>query len=197
MDAGTPGQHGIRHPGRLSPGRAVYRLRQTWLALGSRPAPADLQLAAALLGPHLFELFSQMQPSEQAHSLQVLQRLPAGCTLERELVLAALLHDCGKIRQPLRLWERAWIVLLKTWQPARARAWGAQPLARARSMPFWQRPLLTAEQHAAWGAELAEHQGAPALTCALIRYHQDRQPPGLDERARQLLVALQAADDMS
>ena len=120
-----------------------------------------------MLSPSLMTLFMRMQPSEQAHSLWIYEQLLQQNETDRDLLVAALLHDVGKSRHPLRLWERVVIVLGKAWFPERIKGWGK---AAPRG---WKRPFVIAEQHPAWGAELAAQAGAAPLAVALIRHHQD------------------------
>jgi putative nucleotidyltransferase with HDIG domain len=168
----------------------VYRTRQFWLAMTARPSPDDLAQAAGLLSPALFQLFEQMQPSEQAHSLEIFRRLQWEGETDRDLLAAALLHDVGKSHCPLRLWERVWIVLARAAAPQRARRWG-QAAPRG-----WRRALVVAEQHPAWGAEMARQAGASAVTVELIRRHQETLVPAAASRPdSSLLIRLQSLDN--
>lgn len=152
-------------------------------------------MVRAILTPAQMSLFTSMQDSEQAHSLRLLHSLQQAGENDHDLLVAALLHDVGKSRYPLRLWERVVIVLTKAFFPQKVHQWGQG------SVRGWQRPFVIAEQHAAWGAEMAAQVGASALSVALIRRHQD--PPGsLDRTARapheeRLLVQLQTVDNQS
>ena len=179
----------------------LYRIQQFWLALNSRPKEGDLLQASLILGPRLYALFQQMDASEQAHSLQVLRRVQAQKFTDHNLLVAALLHDCGKSRRPLHLWERIWIVMAKTIIPAQAKTWGSQPAVALKETPFWRQPLIVAAQHAHWGAEMAELAGATQLSAALIRRHQDHFPVQSFSKSNNLedslLAALQAADNQS
>lgn len=136
------------------------------------------------------ELFLRQQPSEQHHSLRIYERLLAQDERAPELLTAALLHDVGKSRVPLRPWERAVVVLVNAVAPELGRRWGeGEPHG-------WRRPFVTAAQHPVWGAELACQAGAAPLTVSLIRRHQDAPrsggPLGSEDR---LLRALQSLDD--
>ncbi len=108
-----------------------------------------------------------MQPSEQAHSLKVFHSLVRYGEDNVDLLQAALLHDVGKSLYPLRLWDRAWIVLAKAVFPVHARRWGKGPASG------WRRALVVAEQHPEWGARLAEEAGASPRVVTLIRRHQE------------------------
>jgi hypothetical protein len=177
--------------------RFGYRASQFWHALTTAPAPADLELARQALSPAQMELFLQLQPAEQAHSLQIYRQLYEQKPVDDDLLVAALLHDVGKISYPLRLWERVWIVIARAVLPAKIAKWGqAQPYG-------WKRPFVIAEQHAAWGADLAARAGTSPTAVSLIRRHQ--QPLNRSEQAvivsalheDQLLQRLQLLDDES
>lgn len=173
--------------------RPLYRVRQFWLALHARPSAQDLALVQAVLSPQQFALFSQMQPSEQAHSLGVLQQLHQHAHPPHDLQVAALLHDAGKSRMPLRLWERIWIVLAGAFAPAWAQRWGSQPVHDKK--PSWQRSLAVAWQHPEWGAQLAEQAGVSPLAVAIIRRHQQKMIAANGSVEEDLLLRLQAVDD--
>ncbi len=153
--------------------RVTYRVRQFFSAARSQPSSVDLGLAQTILTPAQMALFSRMQPAEQAHSLQVAGALLAVGEQDPDLMLAALLHDVGKICQPLSLWGRVWIVLGQALFPSLARRWEAAP-AEGETVSFLRRPFVTAGQHPQWGAELARRAGASETAVELIRRHQVR-----------------------
>ena len=181
----------------------VYRIRQFWLAVHGAPDPGDLALARSILTPQQMELFQQMQLNEQAHSLQVCKRLAqqkeGESGDEREcLLVAALLHDVGKNRQPLSLLERVEIVVAHALLPEKSKAWGALPPGDAAGQKSgWRRPFVTAEHHAVWGAKMATAAGASPLAVALIRRHQELPNPGSTGLEERLLARLQSADNNS
>jgi hypothetical protein len=149
--------------------RVLYRVDQFWRALTTVPRPEELSQARQFLSPDLMVLFLRLQSSEQAHSLWVFRQLREKNETNPDLLAAALLHDVGKSRCPLRLWERVAIVLGKKLFPGKAKRWGeAEPRG-------WRRPFVVAEQHSAWGAEMAARAGASRMTVALIGRHQE--PP--------------------
>jgi hypothetical protein len=175
---------------------ALYRVRQFALALaaGWRPAALSERAAAALLSPAQLALFRRMTPAERQHSLRVLARLQAAGQRDPALLAAALLHDVGKTRVRLHLWERALPVLLRVLAPGLAARWAAGPPRG------WRRAFVVAHRHPAWGAKLAAAADSPAVTVQLIRYHQTRAGAELPAEAAPLapqLAALQAADDAS
>ena len=186
--------------------RALYRLRQFRNAVIAVPGPEGLALAAAVLSPAQMALFRHLQPGEQAHSIQVLNKLDARNTPEAgnpDLRAAALLHDVGKCCYRLRLWERVWIVLGQALFQGRVQRWGKVPgfspnnLSGTLQASWWRRPFIVALQHPEWGAELASQAGASPLAVSLIRRHQDRLPrQGLTLEDR-LLKELQVVDGSS
>jgi hypothetical protein len=178
----------------MSLSRVRYRVRQFQHALWSAADPEGLEQARSILTPAQLALFAGMQASEQAHALSVCRQLVDHGETLPDLLVAALLHDVGKCLCPLRLWERVLIVLGKAIFPAQVRRWGNLP-APVAAIRGWKRAFVVAEQHPAWGAELAVEAGASPRTVALIRHHQDRAPWKGDPEIECLLGKLQAVDD--
>lgn len=180
--------------------RAGYRAGQFWKALSPVSDQAGIELAESILSPALMAQFSEMQLSEVNHSLQVLRKLISADERHPDLLAAALLHDVGKSRSPLHLWERVVVVLVKQFFPATYRKWG-----NTGDLHSWKHMFVVAEQHPAWGAFLAGEGGASALTVELIRRHQEpRNPVTLDEvvsgeqpLVSYLLYQLQLSDEES
>jgi hypothetical protein len=173
--------------------RILYRIHQFWQALRASLTEKELAKVREVLNqPPLLALFLRLQPSEQAHSFQVLKQLQSQGPCPPDLLIAALLHDVGKICLPLQLWERILIVLGRKLLPRLARRWGQD------ERHGW-RPFVVAEQHARWGAELARQAGASPLTVALIRRHQDPipQPAYRHQFEDGLLHRLQSVDNES
>lgn len=181
----------------MNPNRVIYRINQFWHALWERPDQADIELARKVLTPEQMVLFSQMPAYEQAHSLRVFNQVSAiqtwgNSAAMQDLVVAALLHDVGKIRLPLRIWERILIVLARGLFPSRAERWG-QEEDSIHSLPIWKRPFVIAQQHPKWGAEMAAQVGATPFTVALIRRHQNRimgEPVNKEEQYLQILQSV-------
>lgn len=141
-----------------------YRVHQFWQALHPTIKNAELEWAFSLLPAVAIPLFKAQPLPEQRHSLDVALDLWACGVRDRHLLIAALLHDCGKIRYPLKIWERSFIVLL---QMAPRKVWNN--LARSHS-PF-SVILQTAEDHPQWGAEKALEVGLDPEIVELIREH--------------------------
>lgn len=171
-------------------GSILYRTRQFWHVLWTVAAPEDWEQVRAILNPAQVALFTRLGPSERAHSLSVYERLCAKGETHPDLFVAALLHDVGKSRHPLRLWERVMIVVGKGLFPGQVKPWGSEPAGG------WRRPFVVAEQHPVWGAEMAAEAGTSPLAVALIGRHQNASLK-TDSLEDQLLRRLQAVDGNS
>jgi len=136
------------------------------------PDQTGIELAQSILSPQLLVLFLELQPSEINHSFEIARSLITSGKKDPDLLAAALLHDVGKSRSPLNLWERAIVVLAKRLFPATYQKWGT-----SGDMQGWRRIFVVAEQHPAWGAEMAAAAGASQLTVNLIRRHQGSYSP--------------------
>ena len=177
--------------------RLCYRARQFWLALAARPDPAALAAAQTVLTQAQWALFRGMQPSEQAHALHILHRLQAQGETDPDLLTAALLHDAGKQRCPLRPWERAVIVLAQAAAPGLVRRWSSRAETDPAECASWRKPFVVATWHAEWGAKMAQQAGASPLVVDLIRRHPVPVPPESRRSEDNLLRKLQAEDDES
>lgn len=147
--------------------RILYRIRQAWQAGIVNPRPSDLSQLTGILTPPMLEIFNRQKPFEKAHSIQVYQQLVRTGEKCEDLLIAALLHDIGKIRFPLHLWERAVIVLFRSLFPDASRNWGTGEPAG------WRRPFVVAENHPVWGKEIALQAGVSPLTATIIERHQE------------------------
>lgn len=169
----------------LSP---LYRVWQFVQALSARPlSPAERRQISVHLTPDQLALFDRMGTHDQRHSLQVLRTLLEDGQAQPDLLAAALLHDVGKARYPLRLWERPLVVLTRSFRPQIVRRWGREPAPRG-----WKRPFIIYEQHPVWGAEMAAAANCSPLAVELIRRHHEPAGDSIDDR---LLADLQAADN--
>jgi putative nucleotidyltransferase with HDIG domain len=169
--------------------RLRYRAGQFWHAVTAPREGVETRALQPYLSPAQIVLFRRLQPFEQIHALQVLNRLKEAGLDDPDLLTAALLHDIGKILSPLSIWERVEIVLSQRLFPRAVQEWGN---GQARGL---RHPFVVAEHHPAWGAGLAAQAGASAQVVSLINRHHDAlvQPPA--SATDRLLAALQHADD--
>lgn len=180
--------------------RVAYRATQFWKAITAVPDRPGFELAESILSPALQAEFLKMQPSEIHHSLEIVRALLAAGESNPDLLVAALLHDLGKCRTPLRAWERAIVVVGKRFFPAACHRWGNSGELRG-----WKRMFVVTEQHPAWGAEMAGQAGASPLTVRLIRRHHEPRKlvskegndPGSQTQEDYFLYRLQLVDDES
>ena len=171
--------------------RITYRTRQFWNTLTTAPAQPDLDQARLLLNQDLFALFQSLQTGEQAHALQVYNKIKKNGSTNQDLLQAALLHDIGKARIHLNILDRVVIVLTRALLPEKVQQWGhGEPTG-------WRRPFVVAEQHPAWGADMATVHGASPMTVNLIRRHQEVLSEQVSSLEDKLLIKLQEADDVS
>jgi len=167
--------------------RTTYRASQFLRALLAQPAAEDARLVADYLPPALRPRFDGMSRAEQSHSLAVLRTLLRQGQTDPDLLAAALLHDVGKTRAPLRLLDRVLVVLAQRVAPGAAQAW-------SNGAPRgWKRPFVVAARHAEWGAEILEQAGASPRLVGMVRQHHASFPPCGAEVDR-MLAALQIAD---
>lgn len=151
-------------------GGARYRVWQFWQRLTRRLSSNELTEVRAALTPSLYELFCRMSPSEQYHACAVRQTLVEQGYSDSNLLAAALLHDVGKSRMPLAMWERIVSVVGCKWFKRQAAAWGQM----TETPSLWARPFVVALHHPAWGADMVATAGGSPKTVALIRHHQSK-----------------------
>lgn len=179
----------------MNASRILYRSRQFWHAISSRSSQQDMELVNSVLTDPQVELFQRMQASEQAHSLIVLNELKEQGEENPDLLTAALLHDVGKIRAPLRIWERVMIVIVHAICEDCIHKWGSGKNVEPVDGLGWRRAFIVAVQHPAWGADLAAECGTSPLATSLIARHQEQIAPDASTNEDNLLKKLQAVDD--
>ncbi len=171
--------------------RGAYRTRQFWWALRANPLPAEARLeAASLLSPAQLTLFEAQNHAGQQHGYRVMRTLMEAGHDDRRLLVAALLHDVGKVRCRYTWLDRVKVVLTQRVAPRMAERWARGPQNR------WTRAYVVKAHHPAWGASALAEAGGSALSVALVRRHQDKLASA-DEvgEENRLLALLQWADD--
>jgi hypothetical protein len=124
------------------------------------------------------ELFFAMEKRDQRHALEVARRLRTGGVSDADVLVAALLHDCGKGGVPV------WLRVLKVVSPS------ITERAALEGGENWRGAAFRLVHHAAIGAALAEAAGSSSTTVRLIHGQ-----PAADEAQR--LALLEAADNAS
>jgi len=138
--------------------RPLYRSRQVLHALWPRIHDGELAQARELLSEHESRLFFAMELRDQRHALEVARRLRQS-TDDRSILVAAMLHDCGKGSVPV------WLRVLNVIAPSLVQA-----LARAGSRS-WRGSAYRLRHHTEIGATMADAAGSDATTVRLIRGH--------------------------
>jgi putative nucleotidyltransferase with HDIG domain len=170
----------------------TYRIWQFWQSLKRPPKEEEWNRVRAILSALEVELFQKLPVPDQNHSLRVHKILESAGETDLNLLKAALLHDIGKIRHPLRRWERVFAVLMGGLFPVTAGEWGQ------RDPQGIYRPLVVIHQHPIWGAELAQKAGCTQRVIWLIRHHEEEDLGGLEDQVGvELLRKLQQADNDS
>lgn len=146
-----------------------YRVHQFMHSLFPHLERSKITWALDNLPPEACSLFLKQSLSDQRHALDVAQSLikeKSTLTLTdfQNLIVAALLHDCGKSMVINRLWHRVFIVLMQKMPQA---IWSRLE----RSHTVFSTPLKTASQHAIWGGNLAQSAGLNPVICRLIHEH--------------------------
>lgn len=175
----------------------LYRVRQFWHTVSVQTEPHELQRAQALLNPEQWDLFARLQPGEMYHAVSMLRSLLEQGENQPDLLVAALLHDVGKIRYRLNPLERAMVVLVRWVKPEWAHRCGVLPSIGWNDLPGWRKAFIVAEQHAEWGAEIARLAGVSSLTETLIREHHHPHMHDADTLETSLLRKLWAVDNES
>src|SRR5688572_12010188 len=139
------------------------RVRQFVRYLTGRVAPKDREALATWLTPAQLRLFNEMHRADQRHGLDVVTVLRTAGHLDRDLLLAGLLHDAGKGRD-LRVWHRV------AWALADRHARVTPVFVR---VPTFKSAFATMAAHAERSAELALAAGCTERTADLIRHRVD------------------------
>lgn len=134
-----------------------------------------------------------MARSEQLHSLAVLrQALKADADAPKDLIAAALLHDVGKARYHLAVWQKTLAVLLEAIAPGLCRK-----LSASEPISFWRAPFIVRQRHPRWSGEILRGCNSSAAVIWLVEHHQEEPERYRDHELHDLLARLQRADSES
>lgn len=151
------------------------RIKRFFKVLFPTVKPGEMHQAAETLPAAAFSLFCRQALPEQRHALDVAKSLKVrkiylNLSAEdyRNLIIAALLHDCGKSLVTIHLWQRVMIVLVAAcpWQFMNNHIINNKSQARGLALT-----LEIADRHAEWGESLARKAGLNEHICLLIRQH--------------------------
>lgn len=171
----------------------MYRVQQGLHALLAFSRPVDEALAKQYLSPAQMTLFQSMQRSEQLHSLNVLRSVLAQAPeTPHALAVAALLHDVGKSRYPLAVWQKTFAVLVRA-----ANGSLAKRLSDGDARNILVRPFVVSAHHPAWSAEMLRPTNPSETALWLVEHHADDLHLWDDHADVALLKRLKAADDLN
>lgn len=161
----------------MRPGSIAWwlgKIRQTRRHLLARVSRGEREALATWLTPAQLALFDAMHVADRRHGLDVVAVLRAEGTTELEVLLAGLLHDCGK--GDAGLLSRVLVSL--------EQAHLGVPARIAGTVPRWRRTLQRLRDHAKLSAALAGAAGCTERTVELIRWQDDPRDPVAGERLR-------------
>ena len=136
----------------------MQRLAQGISALFAFARTPDAELARRHLTACEFSQFRAMSKADQLHSLQVLRTtLAHDPEAPPALLTAALLHDVGKSRYHLAVWQKTAAVVVEAFAPGLSRRLGDAP-----AIQFWRAPFIVRANHAKWGGQILRGCGSDA-----------------------------------
>lgn len=169
----------------------TQRLRQGIRALFAFTQTPDDALAQTYLNAEQMALFKKMRLSEQLHSLNVLRDVLAqDSDTPLDLAISALLHDVGKIRYPLAIWQKTITVIVRKVSPTRYQQWSDK-----NPQNLWYRAFVVAEKHPLWSKQLVEETSTSECALWLIEHHADSLDQWHGHPNAGLLSRLKQADD--
>jgi len=162
-----------------SPARAWWpaKARQFWRHLAGRVSAAERAELDRWLTPAQRRLFEDMHRADRRHGLDVVAELRRQGHADPDLLLAGLLHDCGKDRS-VGLWHRV------AWSLGERYGDGVRHLL-AR-LPGFAAAFVNLEQHADRSAELCLAAGCGERVAHLVR---NQSQPGSDSMGQALYLA--------
>ncbi len=172
--------------------RFRYRAAQFWRAIyPQKLSDTEKLIIRRFLTNSEWDLFNRYSVNDQRHSYQVFRTLELQGCKDPGLLAAALLHDVGKTKIRLSVWDRSLAVICEAIIPELAAKWGIEDGKR------WRRPFVIRAMHPQWGAQMAKSAGSKTMVVNLIRRHQDPLPKNPNCLEDEFLALLQWADDLN
>ena len=152
------------------------KIRRTWAYFHSHVASGERAAVEPLLTTTQLAVFDDMPAADRRHGLDVVAFLRSGGVTDEDLLVAGLLHDCGKGRRVRLVHRVAWSL---------GQHYGAWIWQATTHLPTFRAGLARLRDHAQLSAEMAAAAGCTARTVALIR----NQEAPTDDAGRLLLAA--------
>ena len=118
---------------------------------------------AGWLEPAQLALFDAMHVADRRHGLDVVAHLERCGVVDRDLLVAGLLHDCGKGSRVRLVHRVAWSL---------GQRYGGWIWSASEVLPTFRRGLASLRGHAERSAELARRAGCAERTVDLIRHQE-------------------------
>lgn len=157
-----------------SPSWWASRTRQFRAHLRARVTPEERSALEAWTTPAQLALFDSMHVADRRHGLDVVASLRAEGVVDRDLLVAGLLHDAAK--GDTGVWPRVAYAL--------GSRYGAWIVRVASFLPGFRPALVRLEHHAEASAVLAATAGCSDRTVELIRHQEDPVDPDFGELLR-------------
>lgn len=170
---------------------AKNRVQQGIRALLAVFTSVDDTLANQYLNPQQRIAFYRMSRAEQLHSLNVLRAvLQQADETPHALAVAALLHDVGKSRYHLAVWQKTLSVLVKAFIPPLYHY-----LSADERLTLLRAPFTVRKYHPQWSGQILRDCDSPQVAIWLAEHHQDHPLIHQSHTNYPLLLRLQHADD--
>jgi len=150
------------------------KTRQALAHVRARVASSEREALVSWLRPPELALFDAMHIADRRHGLDVVAHLRAGGMIEREVLVAGLLHDCAK--GDTGLGPRVAYSL--------GTRYGTWMWRIGAVIPGWRVAIERLRVHADASAELARRAGCTERTVDLIRHQDQPVDPDAGERLR-------------
>ena len=155
------------------------KLRRTGTYVRARVPAAERDELAGWLSPEALELFDRMHIADRRHGLDVVAYLRAAGAADPDLLVAGLLHDCGKGPRVRLVHRVAWSL---------GQRYGEWVWRSSSRLPTFRYGLDRLRHHAQRSAELAAEAGCSRRAVELIRSQENP----TDEAGELLLAADEA-----
>jgi hypothetical protein len=155
------------------------RIRRTWSYVRASVGDVEREELSGWLTAAELRLFDSMHRADMRHGLDVVAYLRGHGATDPDLLVAGLLHDCGKGRRVRLVHRVAWTL---------GQRYGTWIWRASVHLPTFRTGLATLRDHAMRSAELAEAAGCSPATIELIR----NQETPTNDNGRLLLEADEA-----